>query len=68
MKLSETAYNYDYRQFIKLQSFMQINLKRKILFIVLLATSNLSFADDTLQVNSFNSIKLLKSNNPWLGT
>ena len=47
---------------------MQINLKRKIIIIVLLATSNLSFANDTLHVNSFNSIRLLKSNNPWLGT
>ena len=47
---------------------MQINLKRYIILIVLLTAFDWSFAGDTLNVNSFNSIRILKSDNSWLGT
>lgn len=39
-----------------------------LLFIVLLASACPGFAGDTLHVNTFNSLKLLKSGNVWLET
>ncbi|MEK7719178.1 MAG: DUF6850 family outer membrane beta-barrel protein [Bacteroidota bacterium] len=47
---------------------MQINLKRKILFILLLAACYPGFAGDTLHVKSFNTFRLVKSYNSWLET
>jgi len=47
---------------------MQFNLKDKFFLIVLLAMAYQGFAGDTLHVKTFNSFKLLKSDNAWLGT
>lgn len=53
---------------VQYQSLMQINLKRKILFILLLAACYPGFAGDTLRVKSFNTFRLVKSDNSWLET
>lgn len=47
---------------------MQIVQKRIVLFFVALALACPGFAGDTLHVNTFNSLKLLKSANVWLET
>lgn len=47
---------------------MQINLKPKILFLVLSAAFYQCFAGDTLHVNSFNTFRLVRLGNSWLET
>ncbi len=53
---------------VQYHSLMRINLKRKILFILLLAACYQGFAGDTLHVKSFNTFRLVKSENSWLET
>ncbi len=47
---------------------MQIDLKEKLFLILLFAMVHHCFAGDTLHVNTFNAIRLLKSDNAWLDT
>lgn len=47
---------------------MQFNLKNRLFLIVLLAMAFQGRAGDSLHVNTFNSINLLKSDNAWLET
>lgn len=45
-----------------------INLKRSVVFIALLALAFPGYSGDSLLVNSFNSIRILKTENLWLKT
>lgn len=47
---------------------MRISLKREILLLALLATTYAGMAGDSLRVNSFNSPRLTRLGNGWLGT
>lgn len=47
---------------------MQINVKKRLLVILLLAVFAQSYAGDSLRVNSFNTFRLIRIENSWLET
>ena len=49
-------------------SQMQINVKKRFLVILLLAMFIQGFAGDSLRVNSFNTFRLIRTENSWLET
>ena len=47
---------------------MQINVKKRLLVILLLAMFIQGYAGDSLRVNSFNTFRLIRTENSWLET